>query len=166
MAGAAAGLEHRLVLTSRNSLAPVRRAIAIRWPDLVKSNGGGCNAILVRGEAIVEHRVRRLGWLPERRWAHAVRLSNGLWAANTHTEARAAQGLAAADAARGWAGDEPSLLGGDFNVAELEPPGFVRAAGHGVDQIFVRGLEPEAAAVLDRERLSDHAPVLVELTVV
>ena len=56
---AAAGADQRLVLTSRNSLAAVRRALAVRWPDLIKSNGGGCNAILVRRVAIVEHRVRR-----------------------------------------------------------------------------------------------------------
>ena len=45
----ACGAEHRLVLTSRNSLLPLRRAISSRNPDLLKSNGGGCNAILVRG---------------------------------------------------------------------------------------------------------------------
>src|SRR5687767_8092548 len=34
------------VLTSRNSLLPLRRAIAVRAPDLIKANGGGANAIL------------------------------------------------------------------------------------------------------------------------
>ena len=29
-------------------LPALRRALAMRWPDLIKSNGGGCNAILVR----------------------------------------------------------------------------------------------------------------------
>jgi len=34
------GGDQRLALTSRNALLPVRRAIAIRHPDLIKSNGG------------------------------------------------------------------------------------------------------------------------------
>jgi endonuclease/exonuclease/phosphatase (EEP) superfamily protein YafD len=55
------------------------------------------------------------------------------------------------------------MLGGDFNVAELELPGFVRAAGHGVDQVFVAGLAAEGARVLERGSLSDHAPVLVSV---
>src|SRR3954447_19165508 len=45
----AAGAEQRTVLTSRNALLPVRRRIAESRPDLIKSNGGGSNAILVRG---------------------------------------------------------------------------------------------------------------------
>ena len=48
------------VLTSRNALLPLRRAIAVRWPDLIKSNGGGANAILVRGAGrSLEHRTPR-----------------------------------------------------------------------------------------------------------
>src|SRR2546429_3957047 len=38
----------RLVLTSRTFGLALRRAVATRWPDLIKSNGGGCNAVLVR----------------------------------------------------------------------------------------------------------------------
>ena len=40
------------MLTSRNWLLFLRRAISVRNPDLLKSNGGGCNAILVRGGGI------------------------------------------------------------------------------------------------------------------
>src|SRR5947208_3481338 len=54
------GCEYRLVLTSRNGLLSLRRAIAVRRPDLMKSNGGGCNAILARRDRIVAHRVLRL----------------------------------------------------------------------------------------------------------
>src|SRR4051812_3681205 len=68
----ATGADQRTVLTSRNALLPLRRLLAERRPDLIKSNGGGSNAILVRGDRIAEHRTRRLRLLPERRWAHAV----------------------------------------------------------------------------------------------
>lgn len=159
------GFEHRLVLTARNVGLPLRRAIAERRPDLIKSGGGGCNAILVRGAGgIAEHRVRRLSWLPERRWVHGVRLAGeGAWVANTHTEARDSQGFAAAAALREWAGEAACVLGGDFNVRDLVVPSFERAGGHGVDQVFVRGLLPAGAQVLERGRLSDHAPIAVRL---
>jgi endonuclease/exonuclease/phosphatase family metal-dependent hydrolase len=42
----------RMALTSRTWLLPLRRAIVQRRPDLIKSWGGGANAILVRGHAI------------------------------------------------------------------------------------------------------------------
>jgi endonuclease/exonuclease/phosphatase family metal-dependent hydrolase len=155
--------EARTVLTSRNSLLALRRAIAIRWPDVIKSNGGSANAILVRREQIAEHRIRRLGWWPERRWMHAVRLDTGIWVGNLHTNADAAQGVRAAAALLAWADGAPVILGGDFNVYEPALPGLSRAGGHGVDQVYVGGGvagsgRPE---VLDRGRLSDHAPVLV-----
>src|SRR3954449_5998185 len=65
----AAGAGWRTQRTSRNALMPARRAVARRAPDLLKANGGGANAILVRGE-VLDHRARRLTWWPERRWAH------------------------------------------------------------------------------------------------
>src|SRR3954452_17478915 len=36
--GRAAGAEHRVVLTSRNWLLPLRRLVAERRPDIIKSN--------------------------------------------------------------------------------------------------------------------------------
>jgi endonuclease/exonuclease/phosphatase (EEP) superfamily protein YafD len=92
-----------------------------------------------------------------------VRLGNGLWAGNLHTESRADQGRLAAAALRQWAGGSPAVLGGDFNVRDLELDGFTRAGSSGVDQVFVTGgLSAAAEAeVLERGRLSDHAPVLV-----
>jgi endonuclease/exonuclease/phosphatase family metal-dependent hydrolase len=155
--------EARFVLTSRNFFLRARRAIATRWPDVIKSNGGGANAILVRGAGIVEHRVTRLGWWPERRWVHGVRLDSGLWVANTHTEASVRQGEAAADAVCEWAGEGECVFGGDFNVAPLELPGFAFAGGEGVDQVFVQGLEPGRVEVLERGSLSDHAPIVVSV---
>jgi endonuclease/exonuclease/phosphatase family metal-dependent hydrolase len=168
--GARLDAEYHLVLTSRNSLLPLRRAIAVRWPDLIKSNGGGANAILTHGAAIVEHRTRRLCRLPERRWVHGVRLDTGVWVANLHATVHNAgaavrDGRLAAEAALGWAGDAPVVLGGDFNVRELSLDGFRYAGGHDVDHVFVRGFTPVGElGVLERGRLSDHAPVLVTVS--
>jgi endonuclease/exonuclease/phosphatase family metal-dependent hydrolase len=164
------GAEERLVLTSRNALLPLRRAIAMRWPDVMKSNGGGANAILVRGGPILEHRIRRLCWTPERRWVHAVRLEGPLWVGNLHATVHDDPAARrdcdrAARAVLGWAADEPAILGGDFNVRRLTLDGFEHAGDHDVDQVFVRGLAADGeAAVLDRGRLSDHAPVAVEVS--
>lgn len=161
-----ADAEARLVLSSRNSLLSLRRAIAVRWPDVIKSNGGSANAILVRGARIAEQRAERLGWWPERRWMHAVRLGDGTWVANLHANADAAQGVRAAEALTSWAEGAPVVLGGDFNVHEPALPGLSRAGGHGVDQVYVGGglAGLGRSEVLDRGRLSDHAPVLVSVS--
>jgi endonuclease/exonuclease/phosphatase family metal-dependent hydrolase len=159
---AATGAEVRWVLTSRNLGLPLRRAVASRAPDLLKANGGGCNAILVRGP-IAEHRTQRLTRWPERRWAHGVRLADG-WVVNLHASrgARAAADCArAAAAARAWAAGAPLLLGGDFNVLEPMFAGLRHVAGHDVDHLFTDGRAGRDAAVLERGRLSDHAPVAV-----
>jgi endonuclease/exonuclease/phosphatase family metal-dependent hydrolase len=161
------GADQRSVLTSRNALLPLRRAIAVRRPDLIKSNGGGCNAILVRGDVIREHRWRRLSVWPERRWVHAVRLERaGAWVANLHAGGPMRDATRAAASALRWAGDLPLVLGGDFNIHGLALDAFELAASHEVDYVFARGLQPVAssAAVLERGRLSDHAPVVAELT--
>jgi endonuclease/exonuclease/phosphatase family metal-dependent hydrolase len=163
--GVRLGAEMRLVLTSRNALLPVRRAVAVRWPDAIKSNGGSCNAILVRGDSIVDHRMRRLCVWPERRWVHAVRLHGaGVWVANVHAGGPARDAHLAAESALRWAGEAPLVLGGDFNIRRLALEGFDRAGGHEVDYVFVRGLSIAGDTdVLDRGRLSDHAPVAVKI---
>jgi endonuclease/exonuclease/phosphatase family metal-dependent hydrolase len=160
----------RLVLTSRNALLPVRRVIAQRRPDAIKSNGGGCNAILARGSGIVEHRTRRLCLLPERRWLHAARLSSALWVGNLHATvhndaAARRDGALAASTMLRWADGSVALLGGDFNVRSLALAGFSWAAGLDVDHVFASGVRPVdgSLAVLDRGRLSDHAPVAVSV---
>ncbi len=157
--------DQRFVLTSRNAGLPVRRALAVRWPDAIKSSGGGANAILVRGDAIVEHRSRRLCLWPERRWVHAVRLHGaGEWVANLHAGGPIRDAHLAAQTAVSWAGGAPLVLGGDFNIRRLTLDGFACAGGHEVDYVFVRGLQADAGAdVLDRGRLSDHAPVAVTI---
>src|ERR1700750_3330699 len=78
----ATGADARWVLTSRNGLLSARRAIAARNPDILKSNGGGANAILAR-TSVLEHRWTRLTRVPERRIAHGIRTADG-WVVNLH----------------------------------------------------------------------------------
>ncbi len=173
-----AGVEHRLVLTSRNALLPLRRAIAVRWPELIKSGGGGANAILARGGGVgielAEQRTLRLALWPERRQLQAVRLLAGdrvLWAANLHATVHDdAKARREAESARlavvKWAGGAACVLGGDFNVRGLKLAGMRRAAAHDVDYVFVSGVEVEGRPeVIERGTLSDHAPVAVTLRV-
>jgi endonuclease/exonuclease/phosphatase family metal-dependent hydrolase len=164
---AAADAEHRSVLTSRNALLPLRRAIASRAPDLLKSSGGGSNAILARAR-IREHRTRRLRRFPERRFAHGVRLDAG-WFVNVHAQNRPerfarADCLAALAAAREWAAGLPLVFGGDLNLRHPELPGMRHVAGNHVDHLFTDG-RPAAgpAEVLDCGVLSDHPPLAVTL---
>ncbi|MDQ6608029.1 MAG: endonuclease/exonuclease/phosphatase family protein [Actinomycetota bacterium] len=163
------GAQHRLVLTSRIAALPLRRAVATRWPDLIRSNGGGANAILVRGLGIDAHRTLRLRRLPERRRLLGVRLAGGLWLGTLHASVRddARARREAALAARtmlSWAAGAPVVLAGDFNVRSLTLDRFDYAGGFDVDLVFVAGLAaPGRAEMLDRGTLSDHAPVAVTL---
>jgi len=162
------GAESRHVLTSRNGLLPLRRAIARRWPDLIKSSGGGANAILARRDRIVAHRAQRLCRLPERRFVHAVQLGCGMWFANLHatahrTAAARRDGENAAAAMLRWSSAAPAALGGDFNLRAAEWPGFRPVASSDVDHIFIAGpvQAVSEAEQLDRGRLSDHGPLAV-----
>jgi endonuclease/exonuclease/phosphatase family metal-dependent hydrolase len=164
---AAAGAVERHVLTSRNALPGLRRALARRRPELARSAGGGANAVLVRG-VVAAHARRRLRLWPERRVVHAVRDGEGRWLANLHasTQApRAREDVAAARAAAlRWAAGAPVVLGGDFNVREPGVPGFAHAGGIGVDHVFARGLAPAGPVEqLDRGGLSDHPALRVTL---
>lgn len=167
--GAACAASARTALTSRNWLLPVTRPIAERRPDLIKSWGGGSNAILVRGERVLEHRVHTLRRWPERRVVHGVQLASGVWLSNVHaqvhSEARAQADIAtAARSTVAWSGSAPAILGGDMNTRQPTAPGFAHVAGHGVDHVLVRGLEAAAPGrTLDRGTLSDHCPVLAEV---
>jgi endonuclease/exonuclease/phosphatase family metal-dependent hydrolase len=168
------GAAARHVLTSRNLGLPVRRWLATRWPDIMKSNGGGANAILVRGGEVVDHRTRRLCWWPERRWVQAVHVRDGafgagVWVGNLHATAHDAPAAQrdddlAATTVLTWAGGLPSVVGGDLNLRQLALSGFAHAGGHDVDHVFVHGIAPcSSVEVLERGSLSDHAPVAVEL---
>lgn len=165
----AADASQRTALTSRNALLPLRRALAVRWPDIVKSQGGGANAILVRGARIERHVVKRVATKPERRVMHGVRLEDGTWVVNMHLTAHHPEQADAERAAAGavalrWAGAAPVVLGGDLNRRSASLDGFVHAAHNDVDHVFARGLEAAGPfEVLDRGALSDHAPIRVEL---
>ena len=173
----AAGAEQRVALTSRNAGLFVRRALARRWPDLIKSNGGGCNAILARAP-VIEHRALRLRSWPERRVAQLARLRTGICVVNFHASARAA--LAEEELERlciralAWTGEAPLILGGDLNLRSpaVPTPELIHVARRDVDHLFARGLEPAAEAQqLDRGvmlagtrvELSDHVPLAVSL---
>jgi endonuclease/exonuclease/phosphatase family metal-dependent hydrolase len=167
--GRASGASARTALTSRNWVLPLSRWAARRRPDVIKSWGGGANAILVRGEAIAEHRVRTLRARPERRVVHGVRLERGWWVGNlhatAHSEARAQADVAlAAQTAIAWSAGARVVLGGDLNTRHPQAPGFEAVAGHSVDHILVQALRAVGSGrTLDRGSLSDHLPVLAEV---
>ena len=166
------GCEQASVRTSRNALLPLRRFVAVRWPDLIKSNGGGANAILARSDRIVEHRSVRLCRTPERRWAHGVQLAYGVWLVNIHATAhvpdRARRDVAlAADRAQAWSHGLPLVFGGDFNLRAPKVEGLRSVADSDVDHILIgkRLQVVEPAQTLDRGTLSDHLPLAVTLDV-
>jgi endonuclease/exonuclease/phosphatase (EEP) superfamily protein YafD len=159
----------RLNITGRNQLLFARRFIADRRPDLIKANGGGSNAVLVRGQRIAEHREERLRWWPEQRWMHAVRAEDGTWLGNLHVQTqprpRPERDIAKAVEALGrWSrAADRVVLGGDFNIGDPAVPGMARIGGGGVDFVFARGFERESGERLDAGRLSDHAPLVFSL---
>jgi endonuclease/exonuclease/phosphatase family metal-dependent hydrolase len=158
----ACGAEAHRVLTSRNSLGPLRAAAARLNPDLIASAEGGSNLTLVRngGPAgqIVERRELAIHeGKPERRAMAFTRTAAGLCIANLHATndqapLAAADVLKAAKAAIGWAGEAPLLFGGDLNLRPAEDPGVFEAL-HGrfgltgttdpqaIDHLVSRGLE-------------------------
>ncbi|HWI21093.1 MAG TPA: endonuclease/exonuclease/phosphatase family protein [Baekduia sp.] len=173
----ALGADHRRVLTSRNLGLALRRAIATRRPDLIKANGGGCNAILVRGREIVAHHSKRLRFVPERRFVHGVELDDGIWICNLHLQGgngpiKRANQMVEARRAGAWAmrvaGEHaPIVLGGDFNISSPSAAGFHRIPGHrGIDQLFVRTLAfTGEVRALERGALSDHPPLRANIVV-
>ena len=158
-----------MALTSRNRGLPLRRAIAARKPDLLKANGGGGNAILVRGRPVDEHRRHELTRRPERRVMHGVALGDAGWVVNLHAsthppEQRRADLLLAGATALEWAAGGPLVFGGDLNSTQPAIPGLRHVAGHHVDHILSEG-RPAAAEpeLLDAGPLSDHRPLRVRI---
>ncbi len=174
----AAGADWRAVPTSRNALAPVRRAAADRWPDLIGANGGGANAILARAP-IVGHHAVRLRRLPERRTAQFARLGGDPGVAVVNLHASRSPALAAEELDRAcrlagaWAPDGPLLVGGDFNLRRLPALAADRLrhlAASGVDHVLARDLtavgpplDPSRRLAGGEALLSDHPALIVEL---
>jgi endonuclease/exonuclease/phosphatase family metal-dependent hydrolase len=151
----AAGGDHHISLTSRNSLPRLRAAVARLNPDLIASNEGGSNLILIRGNSalgrITDRRELVLNeGTPERRTMAFARTAAGLCVANIHATVRrpevaSAEVLRAAAAATGWAEDSPLLLGGDFNLSPGRAP-----------HLFAALEEQHALAPATSERAIDH----------
>lgn len=167
---------HR-VLTSRNSLAPLRSLAARLNPDLIGSNEGGSNLTLVRPApaGIAERRELALcpGPVPERRMMAFTRTGAGLCVCNLHASAGRANTAQAEDELRlaaersiEWAAGTPLLLGGDLNVRPAQSAIYEElrerfglaapTADDSLDHLLVRGLEtvepPRAWPPEQRER--------------
>jgi endonuclease/exonuclease/phosphatase family metal-dependent hydrolase len=149
-------------LTSRNSLAPLRALAARLNPDLIASNEGGSNQLLVRtpwrlGEVETHELTRR----PERRVMMLARVEapdgRRVAIANLHGSVDSVPGageqvLRAAERAVEFAGDLPLVLGGDLNLRVSRQPevfeelerrfGLAAPTSRtAIDHLLVRGLE-------------------------
>lgn len=153
----ASGASFRSALTSRNSLLRVRAAIGRRNPDLIASNGGGCNATLVRGP-INDERTVELTRRPERRVALGV-LVGDTWVVNLHAS-KEPKDRTRADievALSAWSDAARLVFAGDFNLVRPEVP-LTHVGSNHVDHVYARGLAG-TAEVLDAGNLSDHKPL-------
>ena len=149
-------------LTSRNLAAPLRAAAAELNPDLIASNEGGSNMVLVRAPArIVAVERMTLALMPERRRLLLARVElpagRRLAVACMHlsvpeTGRSAVEVLRAAERAVDFAGGDPLVFGGDLNLRQAEEPGaFAQleerfglappTAPRAIDHLMGRGLE-------------------------
>ena len=172
----AAGAQGASGLTSRNSLAFARAAVADWNPDLIASNEGGSNQLLARPPwRIAEVRRVELSRRPERRkaiWARLVRDDDGsvMCVANAHCTAvgdhsrSAREVLWLAERCVEWDPRAPLFLGGDLNLRPREHPwafaelrerfGLAPAtADDAVDHVLARG----ASVVAHPRRLPPEA---------
>ncbi|HEX6459943.1 MAG TPA: endonuclease/exonuclease/phosphatase family protein [Thermoleophilaceae bacterium] len=180
------GASGAIALTSRNFGSSLRGRIADWKPDLIKSNEGGSNQLLVRPPwRIADTRRLTLARFPERRrllWARLEREgAEPLAVANLHASANRPRAAArelvrAAD----WCGaNERLLFGGDLNLRPAEDPATFDELGSrfglapptaptAIDHLLVRGLEvierPDWLPAERRDadpgtRLSDHGVV-------
>jgi endonuclease/exonuclease/phosphatase family metal-dependent hydrolase len=189
MARACGAQAHR-ALSGRNWLQPITSIIG-RWrPDLLGAWEGGSNTTLVRGASggIAERRREVLTRRPELRVMALTRLESGVCIANLHVSTKPSSAerelLDGAGRAVAFAGSEPLIFGGDFNVRPKASAVFdqleerfglaPRTAPDRLSHLLVRDLEvveppaawpPEARDRVDPQtdlkiRLSDHNPVI------
>jgi hypothetical protein len=173
----ACGAEAHRVLTSRNSLGPLRGLLARQNPDLIASAEGGSNLTLVRvpgrlGGIAERREIAIHEGEPERRAMGFTRTASGVCIANLHAtndipKLATEDVLRAARAATEWAGRSPLIFGGDLNLRLAEDPGvFERlrdefglaapTAPQAIDHLLSRGLEvadPPAAWAPERREL-------------
>ena len=172
---AACGAESHRVLTSRNSLGPLRALLARQNPDLIASGEGGSNLTLVRVPGrlggIAERRELEIHkGEPERRAMAFTRTASGVCIANLHAtndrpKLAIRDVIKAARAATEWAGDSPLIFGGDLNLRPAEHPEAFAALESGfgfeftptgpraIDHLLVRGLgQPSPPAAWPPER--------------
>ncbi|MBA2793300.1 MAG: endonuclease/exonuclease/phosphatase family protein, partial [Thermoleophilaceae bacterium] len=179
------GASGALALTSRNTLAPLRAAFAALNPDLIASNEGGSNIVLVRApRRIVALERLTLAHRPERRRLLLARVDLGEGArcavACVHlsvpeTGQGAGEVLVAAERAVGFAGGDPLVLGGDLNLRPSEEPaafaelerryGLERpTAPRSIDHVLARGLDvleaPRALPAAARQAPGPHGLAL------
>jgi endonuclease/exonuclease/phosphatase family metal-dependent hydrolase len=161
LARACSAEPHR-VLTSRNSLGPLRGLLARQNPDLMASGEGGSNLTLVRVPGplggIAERRELAIHkGAPERRAVALTRTASGVCIANLHATNDAPKlatedVLRAARAATEFAHGAPLLLGGDLNLRpEENAEVFERlredfglagpTAPRAIDHLLARGLK-------------------------
>src|SRR4051812_49413124 len=175
--------ESAITLTSRNCGAPIRAWIADRWPNLIKSNEGGSNQLLVRPPwRIAETREHTLTKRPERRRMLWARLGGPgqIAGANLHGSVDSVRGamdqvLRAAELAVEWSGDLPLLFGGDLNLRVARQPELFEelearfglaapTSRNAIDHLLVRRMDViEAPRAGPMTRLSDHAYVTAGL---
>jgi endonuclease/exonuclease/phosphatase family metal-dependent hydrolase len=175
---AATGSEAHRALTSRNSLAPLRGALARLNPDLIASNEGGSNLTLVRRSAapIAERREAVIhSGAPERRTMAFTRLAIGVCVANLH--ASGPDPLAETDVLRAavksveWVANAPLILGGDLNVRPADSYLYRRLerrfglagaiSADAIDHLLIRDLaviEPGRAWPPDRREVPAGPP--------
>lgn len=155
------------VLTSRNSLAPLRALLARQNPDLMAAGEGGSNLTLVRvpgrlGGIAERREIAIHEGPPERRAMALTRTASGVCVANLHAtndrpDLAGEDVLGAARAAAEFAGGAPLLFGGDLNLRPAESPEvferlrdeFGLAAPTGpdaIDHLLARGLDVLAPA--------------------
>jgi len=158
----AAGAGAACALTSRNFAPGLRAALARLNPDLIASNEGGSNQLLVRPPWRIADVLRlTLTRRPERRAMLYATLEGPdgrrLAVANLHATAGAPEAaerevLAAAETALELAGDAPLLFGGDLNLRPRHSPhAFEQLAerfgleaptdGAAIDHLFAHGLD-------------------------
>jgi endonuclease/exonuclease/phosphatase family metal-dependent hydrolase len=175
-------------LTSRNFAAALRSALARFNPDLIASNEGGSNQLLVRPPWRLGDVLRlTLTLRPERR-AMLCALLHGpdgrdLLVANLHASAAfpaaaAREVLAAAETVLDLADGTPMILGGDLNLRPAQTPEpfeeLERRFGidgplepRSLDHLLVRGLdviEPEHALPTSAREAPGPAGRVVQLS--